>query len=70
MDPEQNRPVVLTTWHKDETLKEALWFFVNSAFPAEEYEPNCNDWIVALIGDPQWERIVRAEFERPNENRQ
>ena len=59
---EQNESVVLTTWHTDEPLEETLWFFVNSAFPDDEYEGTCNEWIIALIGHPEWEHIVRDEF--------
>jgi hypothetical protein len=56
VDPEQNKGVILTTWHSKEPLEEALWFFVNSAFPNEAYEDSCNAWIAAPIGFPEWER--------------
>jgi hypothetical protein len=61
-DPEQNEPVIMTTWHSDETLQEALCFFVNSAFPDDAYERTCNEWIVSPIGHPEWGQIVRAQF--------
>ncbi|TKB92852.1 MAG: hypothetical protein E8D41_08780 [Nitrospira sp.] len=35
-DPgETDEDVIMTTWHDDETLEEALWFAVNSAYPQE-----------------------------------
>jgi hypothetical protein len=52
--------VIMTTWHSKEGLTEALWFFVNSAYPARSYEHSCNDWVIAIVGNPQWEQIVRA----------
>ena len=64
MDPEQNLPVIMTTWHADEPLQETLWFFANTAFPDDAYGRTCNEWIVALVGNPDWEQLVRAEFER------
>src|SRR6267378_8327650 len=62
MDPEQNKGVILTTWHSKERLDEALWFFINSAFPNEAYEGTCHAWIVASIGCPEWEQTARGAF--------
>jgi hypothetical protein len=53
----------MTTWHSNETLEEALWFFINSAFPDQVYERACNDWIVAPAGNREWEQIIRSEFQ-------
>ena len=61
-DPEGNRPVVMTTWHSDETLQEALWFFVNRAFPDAAYVSTCKQWIVASLGHPDWEIAIRDVF--------
>jgi len=59
MDPEQDKAVVMTTWHSDESLQEAVWFFINSAFPDEAYARTCQDWICAPIGHSDWEKIIR-----------
>src|SRR5580704_406521 len=59
MDPQQNRAVIMTTWHADEPLHEAVWFFVNSAFPDEAYARTCHDWVFAPIGHPDWEKAIR-----------
>jgi hypothetical protein len=58
----QNANVIMTTWHSDESLEESLWFFVNSAFPDLAYEPRCKDWIVAPIGNNEWEQSIRKVF--------
>ena len=52
--------VVMTTWHKDESLKEALQFFVYSAFATGTYASECRDWVIATIGNPEWESEVRS----------
>jgi hypothetical protein len=54
--------VVMTTWHSDEPLVEALWFFLHSAFPTKYFEPNCTDWIIAPIGNPEWEEEIRKKI--------
>ncbi len=51
--------VIMTTWHSAESLEESLWFFVNCAFPAETYEQSCKEWIVAPIGNDEWEQTIR-----------
>jgi hypothetical protein len=56
--------VIMTTWHSNEGLTEALWFFVNSAYPTRSYEHSCSDWVIAIIGNPQWEQIVRGAIGR------
>ena len=43
--------VVMTTWHADESLEEALGFFLRSAFPDERYQDSCRSGIVIVLGD-------------------
>jgi hypothetical protein len=40
---------VMTTWHDDEPLREAIWFFANAASPDEGFSPDCTD-LVAIAG--------------------
>ena len=56
--------VIMTTWHNDESLEEALWFFVHSAFPAADYVRGCNDWVIAPIANRQWEREIREKIRK------
>ena len=60
-DPECKRGVIMTTWHDDEPLSEAIWFFVSAAFPDKSYEKTCLEWIVAGVGTDQWNENVRTE---------
>jgi hypothetical protein len=64
LDADQTKPVVMTTWHSDESLEDALSFFLHSAFPDEAYEKTCLDWIIAPIGPPDWEQSIRNYFKR------
>jgi hypothetical protein len=59
MDPKQDKAVVMTTWHSDESLQEAAWFFINSAFLDEAYARTCQNWIFAAIGHSDWEKVIR-----------
>lgn len=43
--------VIMTTWHKDESLKEALWFFLMTTSPTEKYYDECKTAIVLKVGD-------------------
>jgi len=55
--------VIMTTWHTRDTLVEALWFFVHSAFPTQCFEMSCKDWIIAPIGNPEWEKEIRDKID-------
>ena len=46
--------VIMTTWHDDESLEDALWFFVNNSFPDAAYEDTCHTGIAVTIGSSQW----------------
>jgi hypothetical protein len=56
LPPEQNpfaaHPTVMTTWHANDTLEEALDFFLLAANPVEEFEATCGSAIVIAIGQP------------------
>jgi len=58
---EGSRPidsVVMTTWHAEEPIEEALWFFVNNSFPDAAYEDTCCRGIAISIGNPEWAKRV------------
>jgi hypothetical protein len=54
--------VIMTTWHADETMEEALWFFVHAAFVTKKFDKTCKDWIIAPISSPEWEHLIRSKF--------
>ena len=56
----------MTTWHDQEPLDEALWFFLRSAFPAEHYASSCRSGVVLIIGaDGDRETLVRETLRDP-----
>jgi hypothetical protein len=56
--------VIMTSWHPDESMGEALWYFVNAAFVTEKFENTCKDWIIAPISNPEWERSIPTAIVR------
>jgi hypothetical protein len=59
---ETDSNVIVTTWHAEESIGEAVCFFLNCAWPADDYVHTCSDWIAAVIGNPAWEAEVRAKL--------
>jgi hypothetical protein len=54
--------VIITTWHSDDTLDEALWFFIHTAWPAADYEPNCQSWLAVAVGWPEWSSQILSRL--------
>jgi hypothetical protein len=52
--------LVMTTWHADEPLEEALWFFRMLAIPAEGHVFEDFQRFAVAVGNPTW----AAEMER------
>ncbi len=61
-DPDPGDAAVMTTWHRNETLDEALWFFLNSTSPDDRYEARCDSAVAVSIGGDRSraERILFA----------
>lgn len=59
---EKDRNVVITTAHSQESIEEAVWFFLNCAWPAEDYMHTCSDWVATVIKNPAWEAEVRKKL--------
>jgi hypothetical protein len=55
---ETDEDVIMTTWHEDEALDEALWFAVNSAYPAGAYEGTCETLLAIAVGNQDWGRQI------------
>jgi hypothetical protein len=46
--------VIMTTWHANETLEEALDFFAISAIPTEGFLPESDFRLVISVGNSDW----------------
>ena len=51
--------VIMSTWHEDKPLEEALWFAIHSAYPAAPYDRATVATIAAVIGNAEWGGKVR-----------
>jgi hypothetical protein len=49
-----NGDVVVTTWHADETLEEALDFFATSAAPTDGFALDSDFRLVLCVGNSDW----------------
>ncbi len=56
---------ILSEWHEDEPLSEALRFSVADALPAHSYEGTCKATLAAIVGNPDAAERVRAWLEDP-----
>jgi hypothetical protein len=56
---------ILSEWHEDEPLSEALRFSVADALPAHSYEKGCKATLAAVVGKPDAAERVRAWLEDP-----
>lgn len=52
---------IMTSWHEDESLDDALWFFLNSAFPDDQYFDECRAGVAITIGSAS-ESVARVDF--------
>ncbi len=44
----------MTTWHDDESLRKACWFFKEHALPNETSEIQSFDRFAVAVGDAKW----------------
>jgi hypothetical protein len=60
-DPnETDERVVVTTWHEDEPLSEAVCYFDLCAYPSSDFERDCSDWVAIAVGNKRWEEEMRT----------
>jgi hypothetical protein len=53
---------LITTWHDDEPLEEALWFFKMCAIPSEDHVFAGFDRFVVSVGNPEWADEMKRTF--------
>lgn len=57
--------VIMTTWHSEESLEEALWFFLNVTWPDKAFEKTFGASLAITIGSEDWAAAVRAALLDP-----
>jgi len=60
-------PWVMTTWHSNEPLSEAIWFALFSAWPDDAFADGCRSVVGVSVGSPAWAAELRAAFAAPRE---
>jgi hypothetical protein len=55
-------PVTMTTWHSEDSLDEALWFFLRTAFPDDGYWDTTRSGLAISIGRPDWDAQIRTRL--------
>jgi hypothetical protein len=59
--------VIMTTWHDDEPLEEALWFFLFTTWPDPFYESSTRSALAISVGATEWSFIIRSALSDPGE---
>ncbi len=52
--------MVMTTWHSNDSLVEALDFFAMSAVPTDSFSEDSGFWLVICVGRPDWSATARG----------
>jgi hypothetical protein len=55
--------VIMTTWHDDETLEDALDYFINSARPTDGFEPHSEYWVAICLTNHVWRADIQRRLE-------
>ena len=60
-----NGPYLMSTWHKDEPLSEAIWFALFNAYPDDAFFSDCQSAIGISIGSSEWAGEIREAMVDP-----
>lgn len=52
--------VIMSTWHENDSLEEALWFALHSAYPAPPYDATTISTVAAVIANEKWAQAVET----------
>jgi len=71
-DPLLVRPssddTLMTTWHDEESLEDALDFFVSSAVPTSGYESESSFWLAIVVANSTWTQVIHKKLETLRSN--
>ena len=60
-----NDSVIMTTWHADESLDEAIWYFLNTMFAMADFERGFRSSVAISVGSEPWASAIRAALRDP-----
>ena len=58
----QQYPHIMTTWHNDESLDEALWFMLNSAYPDDALADTCGIDLAVSVANAEWDTLIQRRL--------
>ena len=53
---------VMTIWHENEEIQDALEFFLNDACPPEGLLPESDYWVAMCLTNPTWAAQIRERL--------
>lgn len=59
--------VIMTTWHADEPLEEALFFLLSSAWPDPAFEDTTGCTVAVSVGDDEIAEQIRLALSQPRD---
>jgi len=57
--------VIMTTDHAKESLREAIWFFLDFSEPDPYYQDDLRSVLAISIGAPEWAKEIRCALKNP-----
>jgi hypothetical protein len=60
------KDTVMTTWHAEETLAEALEFFIKFSHPTNGFERNSHYWVAVSLNNHEWAAEIRRGLAEAN----
>jgi hypothetical protein len=60
------KDTIMTTWHSEDTLAEALEFFLRFSHPTEGFERDSRYWVALSFNNPEWAAEIRARLAQAN----
>jgi len=65
-DPyKDNDSVIMTTWHADESIDDATWYFLNTMFAMTDFEHGFRSSLAISVGSEPWASAMRAALRDP-----
>jgi hypothetical protein len=53
----------MTTWHEEETLEDALDYFLDAAYPTDGFAVDSEYWVAISMNNAAWAPIIRRRLE-------
>ncbi len=60
-------PVLMTTWHSDEPLVDAIWFTLFCTWPDDAFAAGCTSAVGISIGSTEWAGEMWTAFTNPSD---